>query len=109
MRYELTDHRAASPGWTTGAFSTASFGCCARARLGGDLAETFGPYTTCYNRFVRWRGAGVCSEIMNAPVGCLHRPQQKTVHGPVTRRVDQQDTCGRRYQWPSGSAGTDSR
>jgi transposase len=24
-----------------------------------DLPETFGPYTTCYNRFVRWRRAGV--------------------------------------------------
>ena len=24
-------------------------------------AEAFGPYTTCYNRFVRWRRAGVWS------------------------------------------------
>jgi transposase len=24
-----------------------------------DLPENFGPYTTCYNRFVRWRRAGV--------------------------------------------------
>jgi hypothetical protein len=24
-----------------------------------DLPEAFGPYTTCYNRFVRWRRAGV--------------------------------------------------
>jgi transposase len=23
-----------------------------------DLPENFGPYTTCYNRFVRWRRAG---------------------------------------------------
>ena len=23
-----------------------------------DLPESFGPYTTCYNRFVRWRMAG---------------------------------------------------
>ena len=23
-----------------------------------DLPETFGPYTTCYNRFVRWDGLG---------------------------------------------------
>jgi hypothetical protein len=23
-----------------------------------DLPEAFGPYTTCYNRFVRWRRAG---------------------------------------------------
>ena len=24
-----------------------------------DLPEAFGPYTTCYNRFVRWRRSGV--------------------------------------------------
>ena len=24
-----------------------------------DLLETYGPRTTCYNRFVRWRRAGV--------------------------------------------------
>jgi transposase len=24
-----------------------------------DLPRSFGPYTTCYNRFVRWRRAGV--------------------------------------------------
>jgi transposase len=31
-----------------------------------DLPDSFGPYTTCYNRFVRWRRAGVWGEIMNA-------------------------------------------
>jgi transposase len=31
-----------------------------------DLPEAFGPYTTCYNRFVRWRRAGVWSRIINA-------------------------------------------
>jgi transposase len=31
-----------------------------------DLLQSFGPYTTCYNRFVRWRRAGVWSRIMNA-------------------------------------------
>jgi transposase len=31
-----------------------------------DLPESFGPYTTCYNRFVRWRRAGVWDRIMNA-------------------------------------------
>lgn len=31
-----------------------------------DLPETFGPYTTCYNRFVRWGRAGVWDEIMDA-------------------------------------------
>jgi transposase len=31
-----------------------------------DLPRAFGPYTTCYNRFVRWRRAGVWDQIMNA-------------------------------------------
>ncbi len=31
-----------------------------------DLPDNFGPYTTCYNRFVRCRRAGVWGGIMNA-------------------------------------------
>jgi transposase len=31
-----------------------------------DLPSSFGPYSTCYNRFVRWRKAGVWSRIMDA-------------------------------------------
>jgi transposase len=31
-----------------------------------DLPDNFGPYTTCYNRFVRWRRAGVWGRIMDA-------------------------------------------
>ena len=30
------------------------------------LPDNFGPYTTCYNRFVRWRRAGVWDRIMNS-------------------------------------------
>jgi transposase len=35
-----------------------------------DLPEAFGPYTTCYNRFVRWRTAGVRDGIMDALAEC---------------------------------------
>jgi transposase len=31
-----------------------------------DLPEVYGPRTTCYNRFVRWRRAGVWDRIMEA-------------------------------------------
>ena len=31
-----------------------------------DLPERYGPRTTCYNRFVRWRKAGVCDRLMDA-------------------------------------------
>jgi transposase len=30
------------------------------------VPDDFGPYTTCYNRFVRWRRAGVWGRIMDA-------------------------------------------
>jgi transposase len=33
-----------------------------------DLPETYGRRTTCYNRFVRWRQAGVWNRIMDALV-----------------------------------------
>ena len=81
MRYELTDHE-----WTAikpflpnkprgvprvndrrvlnGIFWVLRSGAPWR-----DLPDNFGPYTTCYNRFVRWRRAGVWGEIMNALAG----------------------------------------
>ncbi|MCL5776448.1 IS5 family transposase [Limibaculum sp. FT325] len=31
-----------------------------------DLPERYGPYTTCYNRFVRWRFAGVWDRVLAA-------------------------------------------
>ncbi len=31
-----------------------------------DLPERYGPRTTCYNRFVRWRKAGVWDRLMDA-------------------------------------------
>lgn len=31
-----------------------------------DLPGRFGPYTTCYNRFVRWRRAGVWDRVFDA-------------------------------------------
>ena len=31
-----------------------------------DLPDNFSPYTTCYNRFIRWRRAGVWAKIMSA-------------------------------------------
>ena len=31
-----------------------------------DLPERYGPYTTCYNRFNRWRKAGLWDRVMDA-------------------------------------------
>ena len=35
-----------------------------------DLSRDFGPYTTCYNRFVRWRRAGIWGQIIEALAAC---------------------------------------
>jgi len=79
-----------------------------------DLPESYGPHTTCYNRFVRWRRAGVWDRIMDALAAAhdaavqmillcactargLHRGQQRARYGPFARRTYQQDSrrCGR--------------
>jgi transposase len=77
MRYELTDHEWAAikpmlPNKPRGVARVND-----RRVLNGifwvlrsgapwrDLPESFGPSTTCYNRFVRWRRAGVWGKIMN--------------------------------------------
>lgn len=31
-----------------------------------DLPDVYGPRTTCYNRFVRWRRAGIWTSILTA-------------------------------------------
>jgi len=33
-----------------------------------DLPERYGPYTTVYNRFIRWRKAGIWDRMMDAIV-----------------------------------------
>jgi transposase len=49
-----------------GACSPVPFGSCVSGAPWRDLPNKFGPYTTRYNRFVRWRRAGVWGAIMNA-------------------------------------------
>jgi transposase len=79
-----------------------------------DLPKELDPYTTCYNRFVRWRRAGVWSRIMTAPAAAHDAAVQMidtsivrfistplaspaTLGSPwAARRPDQQDACGGR-------------
>ena len=62
MRYELTDYE-----WTAiKPFLPGKPRGVPRVNDRRDLPETFGPYTTCYNRFVRWGRAGVWDQIMDA-------------------------------------------
>jgi len=72
MRYELTDHERAAirptlPNKPRGVPRVNNRHVLWALRSGAswrDLPDDFGPYTTCYNRFVRWRRAGVWTKII---------------------------------------------
>jgi transposase len=42
-----------------------------------DLPERYGPYTTVYNRFNRWRKAGVWNRLMDAIIAAYEAKGQK--------------------------------
>jgi transposase len=81
MRYELTDHewagiKAMLPNKPRGVprvndrrVLNGIFWVLRSGAPWRDLPGNFGPYTTCYNRFVRWRRAGVWAKIMSALAG----------------------------------------
>jgi transposase len=56
-----------------------------------DLPDSFGPYTTCYNRFVRWRRAGVWAKIMSALAGA-HDAAVQMIDTSIVR-VHQHAAC----------------
>jgi transposase len=56
-----------------------------------DLPAIFGPYTTCYNRFVRWRQAGVWGRIMNVLAGA-HDAAVQMIDTSIVR-VHQHGAC----------------
>ena len=56
-----------------------------------DLPENYGPYTTCYNRFVRWRRAGIWDQIMEA-LAAGHDAAVQMIDTSVVR-VHQHGAC----------------
>jgi transposase len=56
-----------------------------------DLPDGFGPYTTCYNRFVRWRRAGVWGRIMDA-LATAHDASVQMIDTSIVR-VHQHGAC----------------
>jgi transposase len=56
-----------------------------------DLPQSFGPYTTCYNRFVRWRRAGVWSRIIEA-LAAAHDAAVQMIDTSIVR-VHQHAAC----------------
>jgi len=91
MRYELTDHEWAAikpflpnkprgvPRVNDRRVLNGIFWVLRSGAPWRDLPDNFGPYTTCYNRFVRWRRAGVWGGIMNALAA---------THGAAVQMID---------------------
>jgi transposase len=86
-----------------------------------DLPERYGPYTTVYNRFDRWRKAGVWDKLMDAIIAahdgkvqmidstsvCAHQQAaakktgwRRLYRSKSWRTVDQAAFAGDR-QWPA--------
>lgn len=61
-----------------------------------DLPDMFGPYTTCYNRFVRWRRAGVWGRIIDA-LAAANDPGVQMIDTSIVR-VHQHGACITRNQ-----------
>ncbi len=61
-----------------------------------DLPEAFGPYTTCYNRFVRWPRAGVWGRIIDA-LAAAHDAAVQMIDASVVP-VHQHGACITRNQ-----------
>ena len=59
-----------------------------------DLPERYGPRTTYYNRFVRWRKAGVWDRLMD-PIIIAHDCDIRMI-GSTSVRVHQQAATGKR-------------
>ena len=59
-----------------------------------DLPERYVPRTTCYNRFVRWRKAGVWDRLMD-PIIIAHDCDIRMI-GSTSVRVHQQAATGKR-------------
>jgi transposase len=56
-----------------------------------DLPKSYGPPTTCYNRFVRWRRAGIWDRIMNG-LATAHDAAVQMIDTSIVR-VHQHGAC----------------
>jgi len=103
MRYELTDHEWAAikpmlpnkprgvPRVNDRRVLNGIFWVLRSGAPWRDLPQEFGPYTTCYNRFVRWRRAGVWSRIMEA-LAAAHDAAVQMIDTSIVR-VHQHAAC----------------
>jgi transposase len=103
MRYELTDHEWAAikpmlpnkprgvPPVNDRRVLNGIFWVLRSGAPWRDLPDNFGPYTTCYKRFARWRRAGVWAKIMNALAGA-HDAAVQMIDTSIVR-VHQHGAC----------------
>src|SRR5258705_2511462 len=85
MRYELTDNEWSAikpmlpnkprgvPRVNDRRVRDGIFGVLRSGAPWRDLPDNFGPYTTCYNRFVRWRRAGVWASVKTGTACAFRR------------------------------------
>ena len=59
-----------------------------------DLPDTYGPYTTCHNRFVRWQRAGVWNGILEA-ISNVKNADVQMIDSSIVR-VHQHGVCVKR-------------
>jgi transposase len=59
-----------------------------------DLPERYGPRTTCYNRFARWRKAGVWDHLMDA-ITAAHDGEIQMINSTSVRAYQQAATAKR--------------
>lgn len=65
-----------------------------------DLPERYGPYTTVYNRFNRWRKKGVWDQLMEAMIGAHADKSQKIqMIDSTSVRVHQQAAAQKNRSW----------
>src|SRR5579859_7619142 len=57
-----------------------------------DLPDRYGPRTTCYNRFVRWRKAGVWDRLMGA-ITAVHDSDIQMIDSTSVRAHQQAATA----------------
>ena len=94
-----------------------------------DLPERYGPRTTVYNRFNRWRKAGVWDRLMDALVeahdgevqridtsivrvhqqGATAKRGSRSMFGSFPRRAHHQNPCARRQEGSADQAQIDRR
>lgn len=67
-----------------------------------DLPDCYGPYTTCYNRFTRWRTAGIWDEILSAVADTDEAAVQMLDTTIV--RVHQHGACAKKPHRPMSGA-----